>query len=161
MLSEENKKKINPRGLYKHEVVDSWVYNSDKYWCRNWTFIPHIYDDGRVFMRDSYYNDWESAKEVTDENFDEWEFIFDRDKVSRISYEASLEYDEKDLYRNIATDSGGYSCSSCIWVNKNAKKNIDKQIEQAKDKLESAKREVKWRKEYLDRLLEQKKVGEE
>ena len=51
-------------------------------------------------MYDTYFDDWDSAKEVTDENFDEWEFVFDRDKVSRISYEQSLEYDEKDLYKN-------------------------------------------------------------
>ncbi len=160
MLSEENRKKINPRGLYSHKVVDSWVYSSDKYWCRNWTFIPYIYDDGRVFMRDSYFNNSDTSKEVTDDNFEEWTFIFDRDKVKQISYESALEYDEKDLYKYIATDSGGYSCSSCIWVNKDAKKNIDKQIEQARSRLESAKSEAKWRQEELDRLLAVKKVSD-
>ncbi len=160
MLSKENREKINPRGLYSHKVVDTWVYGSNKYWCRNWTFIPHIYDDGRVFMYDSYFNSSDGSKEVTDENFDEWKFIFDRDKVKQISYEEALEYDEKDLYKYIAIDSGGYSCSSCIWVNKDANKNIDKQIKQAECRLESAKSEVKWRQEELDRLLEQKKVGD-
>lgn len=156
MISEENRKKINPRGLYKHEVVNSWVYGSDKYWCRNWTFYPHFFDDGRVYMYDTYFDDWDSAKEVTDENFNEWEFVFDRDKVSRISYEQSLEYDEKDLYRNIANNSGGYTCYSNIWVNKDAKKNIDKQIEQAQYKLNSAKKEVEWRERDLKNLIEEK-----
>lgn len=156
MLSKENREKINPRGLYKHKVVSSWVYGSDKYWCRNWTFYPHFFDDGRVFMYDSYFDDWDSAKEVTDDNFEEWEFVFDRDKVSRIRYEQSLEYDEKDLYRNIANNSGGYSCYSNTWVNKGAKKNIDKQIEQAEYRLNSALNEVEWRKRDLERLKQQK-----
>ena len=162
MLIKENREKINPRGLYKHDVVSNWVYGDNKYWCRNWTFYPHFFDDGRVFMYDSYFNSWDSAIEVTDDNFNEWQFIFDRDKVSRISYEQSLEYNEEDLYRNIATDSGGYSCSSCIWVNKGAKKNIDKQIEQAEHRLNNALHEVEWRKEKLERLKQQKaELGDE
>lgn len=155
-LSIENRKKIIETGLYKHKVEPSWVYSNDPYWCKNWTFIPHIYDDGRVFMRDSYFDSSDDSKEVTDENFNEWEFIFDRTKVKRISYDQALEYDEKDLYKYIATDSGGYTCSSCIWVNKDAKKNLDKQIRQAEEHLESAKYQVKWRQEELDKLLKEK-----
>lgn len=157
-LSKENREKINPRGLYKHKVEKQWLpsYYDDVYWCHNWTFYPHFFDDGRVFMYDSYYDDWDSAKEVTDDNFEEWEFIFDIDKVSRISYESSLEYDEQDLYKNIANNSGGYSCYSNIWVNKSAKKNIDKQIKQAEYRLNEAKSTVEWRQRDLDRLIQEK-----
>ena len=152
MISEEKRKMINPKGLYSHQVVDSWVYGDDKYWCRNWTFKPHIFEDGRVFMYDSYFDDWGSSKEVTDENFEEWEFIFDFNNVRPISYYEAQKYDEDDLYRNIATNSGGYTCSDCIWVKKNAKQNIDKRIELAEKELNSAKNEVEWRKRDLDRL---------
>ena len=156
MLSEEKRNKINSRGLYSHKIVSSWVSGNNKYWCRNWTFKPHFCDDGSVYMCDSYFNSWDSAREVTDENFEEWEFIFDFGDVRQISYYEAQKYNESDLYRDIAVDSGGYNCSSCIWVKKSAKQNIDKQIKLAEEELNSAKREVKWKQETLKRLIEEK-----
>lgn len=156
MLSEEKRNMINPNGLYSHEIVSDWVYGNNKYWCHNWTFKPHIFDDGRVFMYDSYFDSWESSKEVTDENFDEWKFIFDFNDVKPIGYYNAQEYNEEDLYRNIATNSGGYTCSDCIWVKKTAQKNIDKEIDLAKRELNSAKNEVEWRERYLNDLLDKK-----
>ena len=161
MLSEENRKKIIENGLYKNDKLKSEAIPSSMglYHCRNYTFYPHFYED-KIFMYDSYFNDWDSHIEVTDENFSDWEFIFDRTQVIQISYSESLEYDEKDLYCNVATNSGGYSCSSCIWINKNAEKNIDKQIEQAKYRVNSAKHQLEWEEKELEELEAKKKDKE-
>lgn len=156
-LTKENKERILENGVYKwlgHIPQPGYISG---YHCKNWIFIPRFLEDGRVLMLDTYFKSSNYHKiEITDENFDKFEFVFDKTKVSQIGYDTADRYRPEDLYRNIAMDSGGYSCSSCIWVDRDTPYDIDRQIAQMKREVESAKSNLKWREQDLEKLLKEK-----
>lgn len=166
-LSQENINIIlnngGERGVYKCEpFLDT---SMGKYHCMNWCFTPHIYyknkeqkEVEKIHMIDTYFDDWDSRnnRQLTDENFNDYVFVFNKDDVKRSSYDEIEKYDKADYYEHIALDSGGYSCSSCVWLKKTAKPNIDLEIEVAKREVESAKRKLEWRERDLERLINQK-----
>ena len=104
-------------------------------------------------MLDTYFNSWNSHKiEVTDENIDEFEVVFDFREVKRIHDSEVNEYNKEDLYR-IATDSGGYSCGRLYWVRKDTEKSKDLIINKKKEEIESLKRQLRWAEDTLERML--------
>jgi len=151
-LSKENYDKLNENYLYKKEPVkrDSFT---DTYWCKNWTFKVHKNKEGRATMLDTYFSSWDSHRiEVTDENINEFEVVFDCTEVKRISDYEYNEYNDNDLFR-VATDSGGYSCGHLYWVKKDTPKSKDLIINKQKEEVESLKRQLKWAEETLERML--------
>jgi hypothetical protein len=151
MLSKENYDKLNENYLYKKESIRKDTY-TDTYWCKNWTF--KVYKrDGKATMLDTYFNSWDSHRiQVTDENINEFEVVFDFTEVKRINDYERDEYNEGDLYR-VATDSGGYSCGKLYWVKKDILKSKDLIINKTKKEIESLKRQVQWAENNLERML--------
>jgi len=153
-LSKENAERLNTNYLYKKEIPPRDI---DKYpcgpcWCRNWTYrCKGPGRDGNYYMYDTYYDDWDSAILVTDENINDFEVVFDFREVKRIHDGEADEYNEKDLFC-VATDSGGYSCGGLYWVKNDAVKSKDRLIHKQQNEIESLKRQLKWAEEELERL---------
>lgn len=153
MLSKENIDKLCMTGLYKCEPVLEWISiykRNTPYWCKNWTFIVN-YSDGKYFMIDTYFNDF--IIELNDENFDKFEFVFDRNEVCEYNLNNFYDYDRKDRWK-IPVDSGGISYPKCF-IRKGAypnKKNvierIENEISSLENKLSSLKKTLA--KVYLD-----------
>jgi len=154
MLSKMNINKICRTGLYKHEPVASWrgsMYASDLYWCFNWTFKP-IYDKSNKcwYMVDTYYND--KYIELTDENFEEFEFIFDFNKVHSVAKSFNFEdYDESDYWYNVAIDSGGHQYGKAF-IKNDAKRIKSKVIERYEYEIAGLERQLKYKKEQLKKI---------
>jgi len=150
MLSKENYDRLDTNNLYKKEPDDRDAYT---YHCKNWTFRVYKNDDDNMaYMLDTYFNSWDSHKiKVTDENIDEFKIVFDFRKVEQTNYPE--EYENKDIYC-VATNSGGHSCGGLHWVNKGAKKSKQKLINQAQEKVESAKSDLAWAEKELQQLLD-------
>jgi len=154
-LSKENYDKLNTNYLYKKEpvTIDHSLYigrTPITYHCKNWTFKVYKYDDGKAYMRDTDFND--AGIQVTDENIDEFKFVFDFREVKQIHDSHSNEYNEEDLYY-VATNSGGYSCGGCYWVNKNTKESKELLIGKKKREIGSLKNKLEWAENDLVRLL--------
>jgi hypothetical protein len=148
MLSKENYDKLDENYLYKKEPKRDGEYT---YWCKNWTFKVRK-RDGNAWMYDTYFDSWDSAIEVTDNNINEFEIVFDFREVKRIPDSSVDEYNEEDLYR-AATDSGGYSCGKLYWIKKDAVKSKDLLISKKQYEIESLKRKLKWAEDELERLM--------
>lgn len=154
-LSKENYDKLNENFLYKKEpIINNSYYignTSGTYWCKNWTFKVNKRNDNKAYMIDTYFNSWDSSIEVTDENIDEFEVVFDFREVKRIRDFERDEYNEEDLFR-VATDSGGYSCGNLYWIKKDAVKSKDLLVNKKKQEIESLKNKLKWAENDLIRL---------
>jgi len=107
MLSKENIDKLIPTGIYS--IIERPV-NAET-WCRNWTFQFKEYD-GKYFMVDTYWGSGSQSFriELTDENFLNFKFEMDFNKVNQVNIELYYEYAD-DAKFNIATDSGGWRYS--------------------------------------------------
>jgi hypothetical protein len=150
MLSKENYDRLNENYLYQKEPEEIGQYT---FWCRNWTFKVHK-SDGNAFMLDTYYNNWDSNIEVTDDNINNFKVVFDFREVRRIKDKEIDEYNHDDLYR-VATDSGGMSCGGLHWVKKDAQKSIQLLIEKKRHEIESLKSSLRYAERQLEHLLSQ------
>lgn len=106
-LSKENIDKLNLNAIYCCEPMLEKLPSykrSDPYWCCNWTFKPQLID-GEYYMYDTY---WGNGFHIllTDENFDKFEFVFDRDDVEIYRGSNWYDYDEADKWI-VRLDSGG------------------------------------------------------
>lgn len=154
MLSQENINKLCMTGMYKHEPVSSWrgtIYKNNLYHCFNWTFKPrHIEKDDTWYMVDTYFGD--KYIELTDDNFDGFEFVFDCNKVDRVSNDFNFEdYDESDYWYKFATDSGGWKFAKSF-IKKDAIKIKDKVIARYENEIAGLKRTLKYKEEQLERI---------
>ena len=110
-LSQENISKLDLNGLYKCKPVLEWLpsYKRDNpYWCRNWTFKVYKHDDD-YYMYDTYWKNYYGCPvELTDENFDMFELVFDFDDVEefRGDYLKWMTYADEDRFC-VSVDSGG------------------------------------------------------
>lgn len=143
MLSKENVEKIVKTGLYKHEPdrrYRSSLYWDNLYHCFNWTFkVKHNESKDIWYMVDTYFND--KYIELTDENFDEFEFLFDFNEVDKHSGKNIWEYDEDD-YWHAAVDSGGMYCGGKYFVKKGATKSKEKVLERIEGEIRSLERQL-------------------
>ena len=83
MLSKENIEKLNKNGIYKHEVIPEWLPSYRRnmpFHCKNWTFRIVEYN-GTYYMYDTYWSSDDHPIELTDQNIDEFEYLFKRDEV--------------------------------------------------------------------------------
>ena len=147
MLSQKNINKIVKTGLYTHEPDKRYrgpAFWDNMYHCFNWTFRARQgKDPDKWYMVDTYFND--KYIELTDENFDEFELLFDFNKVRSHSGENIYEYDKSDWW-HVAIDSGGMYCGGKYFIRKGAVKNKDRVLERLQDEIS-----------YLEHKLENKK----
>ena len=163
-LSEENISKLHMTGIYHCDPVLSWIESwrrDDPYHCINWNFKVYRYSDGTYYMMDTYWSGGDGLSvKLTDENFDKFEFLFDMDDVKKVSKTDFYDYDEEDRW-HLALDSGGYQFSRYYFVKKNAKKNVDKQLERLNEELDSLLRQVEWKKDEINKILRQMQEDKE
>lgn len=156
-LSKENYNKLDENYLYKREPI--WRESNGQrstertYWCKNWTFKVSKNEDGRAFMRDTYFDSWDSQIEVTDENIEDFEFVFDFREVKRIRDSHVNEYNSEDLIY-VATNSGGYHCGGCYWIKKTTEKSKELLIKKKREEIEFLKSSLDWAERDLNKLLE-------
>ena len=152
MLSQDNINKLHKNGIYRCEPVLSWLPSykrSDPYWCKNWTFRVNKYENN-YYMHDTYWSGGDDhAIELTDENFDKFEYLFDLADIFYVnSYEDWIKYPEKDRWR-VALDSGGINHSKYV-IRRGARKIKDRVVEKLQH-------DIDWLKQSLDhkeRILE-------
>jgi hypothetical protein len=142
-------------GIYRCEPVLKWLpsYKRDQpYWCCNWTFRVRNYKE-KYYMVDTYWNGCEGLKvELTDENIDKFELLFDTEKVKKVMPPDFYDYNEEDCW-HIALDSGGYQYSKHYYVRKDAKKNKEALLERLNRELESLKNKVRWKEDEIERVM--------
>lgn len=154
MLSKENKNKIVLTGLYRCEPNKK--YRSQLYWdrmyhCFNWTFkVHHRESDDTWYMVDTYFND--KYIELTDENFDEFEFLFDFNEVEKHSGKNIYDYDENDWW-HVATDSGGMYCGGKFYLKRNALPKKEKILNRLKEEIDCAEINLEYMKNKYQRVM--------
>lgn len=156
MLSKENYDKLNENILYKKEPTydpkESYIGCIPvSYWCKNWTFRVKKHD-GKAFMVDTYWSTQETFTEITDENINDFEVVFDMTEVMMISKECIDEYKEEDVFC-VAIDSGGISYPK-YFVRRDAKKSRELQIEKKKEEIRRLKSKLEWAERELKELGE-------
>lgn len=156
-LSQENIDKLCMTGIYKCEPVLSWIESwrrDNPYHCINWTFKIYNYPEyNKIYMRDTYWSGGSGLSvELTDDNFDKFEFIFDMNEVHKVNPPDFYDYNEEDRW-HVALDSGGYQYSRHYYVRKGAKKNKKVLLERLNLELNSLKRQVEWKEEEIAKVL--------
>lgn len=153
-MSKSNVEKLVMTGLYKHEPDRRYrgaLYWDNMYHCFNWTFrVRHNEEDNKWYMVDTYFGD--KYIELTDENFDEFEFLFDFEKVEKHSGENIYEYDESDWW-HVAVDSGGMYCGGKYFVRKDAVKSKEKVLKRINEEIQGLKNKIDYNKELYERVL--------
>lgn len=153
MLSKENKEKLVLTGLYKCQPNKKYrgqLYQNDMYHCFNWTFkIRHLKDDDIYLMVDTYFN--EKCIELTDENFDEFEFLFDFNEVHEHSGNNIWEYNENE-YWHVAVDSRGWYLGGKYFVKNNAIKDKNKVLQRIKEEIYNLERQLESKKTDYERI---------
>lgn len=153
MLSKENEAKLIMSGLYRCEPNKKYrgsIYWDNMYHCFNWTFRVKKNNSNEYFMVDTYFGD--KYIPLTDKNFNEFELIFDFDEVEQYNGRNIYDYDEND-YWHVATDSGGMYYGGHYYLRKDAKPNKDKVLQRLKEEIESAERNLKWKQEKYQKVL--------
>jgi hypothetical protein len=89
--------------------------------------------------------------ELTDENYDEFELIFDFDEVKQINNPEDYEYE--DVY-HVAIDSGGIHCGGKYFINKNTKPSQQKLIQNCKGEIEFCEYRLSRLKKDLEKLID-------
>ena len=157
-LSQENIDKIIKTGLYKHAPDKKYrgeIYLDNLFWCYNWTFTPSEYK-GKWYMYDTYFKN--KSILLTDENFDEFSFVFDFNDVEKHSGQYIEEYEDGDWWR-VATDSGGWDYPK-YYIKKGAKKNKEKVLERIQREINSHEWSLARAKEKYDDVLNDRRCLE-
>lgn len=156
MLSQENINKLHMNGIYRCDPILSWLpsYKRDNpYWCKNWTFRVRKSNSGKYFMDDTYWSTGdEYPVELTDKNFDKFEFLFDLGDIRYINdYYSWLEYPEEDRWR-VPMDSGGINYAKYV-VRRGAKKVKERVIERMHREINYLKQELSHKERLLDGII--------
>lgn len=153
MLSDNNIKKLKTNGLYTCEANRKYrsnLFKNNLYHCCNWTFKVAKNHEGNYYMKDTYWGSGESVcVPLTDENIDDFELLFEHDKVKKIRNDEANQYENH--YR-VAVDSGGWSYPK-YFVDIDATKSKKLIIEDINNKIEELEREIKYlkdKKEYIE-----------
>lgn len=152
MLSDVNRKKIVSNGLYQRKIDWSRVIGSDPFWCTNWTFVP-IFNETRILMMDSYYKSYQDSivYDLTDDNIDDFELIFNFDEVEEVIESIYDNYLENDRYC-VACDSGGRRYPK-FFIKKETLPNKQKELDNIDFKIKSLEWKIKNLKEKRELVL--------
>ena len=143
---------INMHGIYSHEPTHKYSKHDDLYWCQNWTFKPYEYN-GIIYMRDTYWSCGDGLNiEVTEDNVNEFELIFDERDVEEVHYENLEEFGEKGKdWFVVSIDNGGMGYPKSF-IRKGAKRNKDMVVKRKRKEIESLKKEIEDIKFYINRI---------
>lgn len=123
-------------GLYCHKPERKYSRHDDLYWCQNWTFKPYVYSN-RLYMRDTYWIGDGLTIEVTENNIDEFELLFNFDDVRQVKVNNIWEFGEENKdWWVVAVDSGGIYCPKQyirIGTTRNKEMVINRKKEEIKD----------------------------
>jgi len=156
MLSQSNIDRLNMHAYYKHEPDVEYrgkTYEDNLYWCMNWVFYPSYTERYGYLMIDTYFGN--KSIVLTDENFDEFEFLFDRREYKEMPRELASRYDESDVIV-AATDSGGTS-NKKYYVRKDAKESLTKVIDSLIEEIEILESKLEFKKSELRRYQNDRK----
>ena len=154
MLSQSNIDKLHMDGIYRCDPVLRWLpsYKRDNpHWCKNWTFRIKKYKD-TYYMHDTYWSVDENPVELTDENIDKFEFLFDLGDVRYVTWDIFVDYPDEDKWI-VGLDSGGYSMAKYV-VRRDAKKIKEKVVERLEYEINSLKSKLEWKERTLQRVLD-------
>lgn len=153
MLSKQNIDKLNLDGLYTCKADVKYrgkLHEDNLYHCCNWTFDVIKDYEGNYIMRDTYWSSGDGVHiHLTDENIDEFQLLFEKEKVKQIS---SKEVNHYDNYYRVGIDSGGWSYPK-YFVDNSMMKNkerVIKEIDEEIKNLESSIRVLQFRKENIE-----------
>lgn len=129
------------------------LFWGDMYHCCNWNFKIHRWDDGRYFMYDTYWCDDSALHiELTDENINEFEFVFDFNDVQKVSPRNISDYEECDIF-HVAIDSGGMYCGGSWFIKKNASKNRERILRRLEEEIKSKEHDLDYAKKNYEMVL--------
>ena len=156
-LSEENINKLCMTGIYRCDPVLSWIASwrrDNPYHCTNWTFRVRKHDgSNKYYMYDTYWSTGDGLiVELTDENFDKFEYLFDLGDVRYVNtYTNWLEYPEEDRWM-VPLDSGGISYTKFV-VRRGANRVKEKVIERIQREIDDLKREIAYKERTLEDVI--------
>lgn len=154
MLSQSNIDKLHMKGIYQCEPILSWLpsYKRDNpYWCKNWTFKVRL-RDGKYYMYDTYWTGDDHPVELTDENFEQFHYLFDLDDIMYVNeYSRWIEYPPEDRWC-VGLDSGGNTMKKYV-VRKGAKKIKEKVIERLQRDIDYLKSELASKERRLEGVI--------
>ena len=112
-----------------------------------------MYDEyNKIYMRDTYWSGGSGLSvELTDENFDKFELLFDMNEVHKVNPPDFWDYNEEDRW-HIALDSGGYRFSNHYYVRKGAQKNKEVLLERLDRELDNLRRQVRCKEEEIAKI---------
>ena len=156
MLSQSNIDKLHVNGIYKCEPVLSWLPSykrNNPYWCRNWTFKVKEYK-GHYAMYDTYWSTGDDYPiELTDVNFDKFEYLFDLDDIRYIhDYESWLEYPEEDRWR-LPLDSGGTNHAKYV-IRRGAKKVKERVVDRMQRDINYLRQNLVYKERLLENIID-------
>ena len=155
-LSQVNIDKLNMNGLYHCNPVPEWLPSwkrDNPYWCRNWTFRVRKYNDD-YYMYDTYWATGDDLPiELTDENFDMFELVFDFDDVEEFKYDYLkwMTYAYEDRFR-VAVDSGGVNHPKCF-IRKDAMPQKDLVISRMQYEIADLQRRLDYKRKELEDVI--------
>lgn len=160
MLSENKRNNLCMTGIYTHAPEVKYranMFRNNLYHCCNWTFTVQQWNDGRIFMKDTYWSDDSSLLiELTDGNIDEFTFLFDCNDVMSHSGHNIYDYGESDWW-HIAIDSGGMYCGGKYFLKKGAVKNREKVLKRLEEEILSVERDLEHKKQNYEAVKSGKK----
>lgn len=140
ILSQTNIDKLCMTGVYRCKPMLELlpIYKrDDPYWSNNWTFKVRIVG-GNYYMCDTYYNEF--IIEITDDNIDKFEFVFDLNDVEEFRGLHWGDYADEDKWI-ISLDSGGRYFPRCM-IKKGATPIKERVVERLYEELDSLKDEL-------------------
>ena len=157
MLSQEIINNLCMTGLYRHEPDVKYrgsIYEDQLFHCCNWVFeVKYNEYKDRYQMVDNYWSDGSGLRiELTDDNINEFELIFDKEEVTTNYGDNIWDYDETDRFY-VAIGSGGTQFGRKWFVKKDAKKNKDKVISRLSDEIKSLETELLRKKQTLEEVI--------
>lgn len=158
MLSQKNIEKLCMTGLYSHEPDVKYrgrIYENQLFHCCNWVFeVKYNEYEDKYQMVDNYWSDGSGLKiDLTDQNINEFELIFDKKEVTTDYGNNIWDYDETDRFY-VAIGSGGIQFGSQWFIKKNAKKNKEKVINRLNEEIQSLETELLRKKQILEEVMQ-------
>ena len=152
MLSQENIDKLHMNGIYR-SVLACCFRTNDPYRCNNWTFQVRQSNSGEYYMIDTYRSINSNSIKLTDENFYEFEYLFDLDDVRYFSsYDDWLEYPEEDRW--IAPMGSGGRTSPKFAVRRGAKKVKQRVIDKMCKEIDYLKYDLAQKERILEGIID-------
>ena len=156
MLSQSNIDRLNMHAYYKHNPEARYrgkTYEDNLYWCMKWVFYPSYTDRCGYLMVDTYFGN--KSIVLTDDNFDEFEFLFDRREYKEMPRKLASRYDDSDVIV-AATDSGGIG-NKKYYVRKDAKESPTKVVDSLIEEIGLLERTLEFKRFELRRYQDARK----